>query len=106
MNHGGDMGVTINMPHLISRDLFKRMTEQGDKFGLQAKDKKNALISDDDLEVLHFEIDNPLPPYVLKLLKKKEAFMICWKTAELEERPITSTKEEENLNFKLTIQFN
>lgn len=78
------------MPHLISRDLFKRMTEQGEKFGLQAKDKKNSLITDEDLEVLHFEIENPLPPYVLKLLKKKEAFMICWKTGELEERPITS----------------
>lgn len=90
MKHGGDMGVTIHMPHLITRDLFKRMTEQGEKFGLQAKDKKNSFISDDVLEVLHFEIKNPLPPYVLKLLKRKEAFMICWKTAELEERSITS----------------
>jgi len=95
MNHGGDMGVTVHMPHLITRDLFKRMTEQGDKFGLQAKDKKNALINEEDLEVLHFEIENPMPPYVLKLLKRKEAFMICWKTAELEERSITST----NWNF-------
>lgn len=84
------LGVTVYMPHLITRDLFKRMTEQGDKFGLQAKDKKNALISDDDLEILHFEIDNPMPPYVLKLLKKKEAFLICWKSGEFEERPITS----------------
>lgn len=94
MNQGGDMGVTVHMPHLIARDLFKRMTDQGEKFGLQAKDKKNSLINDDNLEVLHFEIENPMPPYVLKLLKKKEAFMICWKTAELEERSITGKENK------------
>ncbi|KAJ6645595.1 hypothetical protein Bhyg_00802, partial [Pseudolycoriella hygida] len=94
MKNAGDMGVTLNMPHIVTRDLFKRMTEQGDKFGLQAKDKKTACISEEDLEVLHFEIENPLPPYVLKLIKKKEALMICWKAAELEERPITNILRE------------
>lgn len=82
------MGVSVFMPHIVSKDLLKRIPEYGEKFALVAKDKRNILIAPEDLELLHFEIDNPMPPFLLDILYAKEALMVCWKNADTELTPI------------------
>lgn len=83
-----DYGVTLLMPHIISRDLMKRLTDHADKIGLIAKDKRNIIIHPDHLEILHFDIANPMPQFILDILYKKEAFIVCWKNGDTELRPI------------------
>ena len=76
------------MPHVNTKDTFKRLVEHSEKLGLTPKDKRSMLMQPIDLEVLNFEIDNPMPKYMLHLLFQKEAYFVCWKNGETEERPI------------------
>lgn len=89
MERAGDQGVTILMPHTITRDLVKKLQEHGDKFSIIVKDKKNFRLKADDLDILHFDEENTLPLYILNHLYKNEAFMVCWKLADAELRPVT-----------------
>lgn len=89
LRHAGDLGVTLLMPHIMSRDLFKRLTDPGERmFQLIARDKRNIQILPGHLEVIHFECDNPIPKYVIDYIGKKDAFAICWKVAEGEARTV------------------
>lgn len=88
MERSTDLGVTLLMPHTLSRDLFKKLSDQGEKFGVTARDKKNIFLKPEDLEILFFEVSNPMPSYVLKHLYGKEAMLICWKLTESEERTV------------------
>lgn len=94
MEHAFDMGVTVMMPHTVSKDLIKRIPDYGEKFGLTPKDKRQVIIQPGDLEVLHFEIDEPLSPFMLEVLHAKEAMLVCWKNAETELRPIEEMLEK------------
>lgn len=94
MNRAADMGVTVLMPHTVARDLFKKLTEQADKFHLIAKDKKTIKIQSNDISTLHFECLNPLSDKILEHIFDKDTFMVCWKIADDELRPV-----EGNLQF-------
>lgn len=86
--HLVDLGVTVMMPHTVSKDVLKQLPEHGEKFGLTPKDKKLCLIRPDDLEILHFECANPMPPFMLDILATKEAYMVAWKNADYELEPV------------------
>ena len=86
--HAADLGIALCMPHVITKDILKRLTEHSDKIGLIVKDKRNIIIKPEELEILHFEIENPLPKYMLDILFAKEAFFVCWKNGENEQRPV------------------
>lgn len=89
IKHASDMGVTLLMPHIVSRDLFKRLTDPGERmFQLIARDKRNVQILPEHLDVIHFECENPIPRYVLDYIGKKDVFAVCWKVAETELRSV------------------
>lgn len=89
MKHMNDLGVTLLMPHIVSRDLFKRLTDPAERiFQLVARDKRNVQIMPEHLEVLYFECDNPMPKYILDYIGKKDAFAVCWKIQEGESRSV------------------
>lgn len=88
MTKSKDCGVTIFFPHIVSRDLFKRVSDPADKFQLIARDKKVSQILEEHLEVMHFDCENPLPKYVIDYLLRKDVFTVCWKLNEGETRPI------------------
>lgn len=88
MTKNGDCGVTIFFPHIVSRDLFKRVADPAEKCQLIVRDKKNSQILEEHLEVLHFDCDNPMPKYVIDYLLRKDVFTVCWKLNEGETRPI------------------
>lgn len=89
MKHASDLGVTLLMPHVVSRDLFKRLTDPGERiFQLIARDKRAVQILPEHMEMIHFECENPIPRYVLDYIAKKDAFAICWKVAESELRTV------------------
>lgn len=88
MERAGDFGVTLLMPHTITRDLPKKLQEHGDKFNIIAKDKKNIRLKSDDLEILHFDAANVIPLYMLNHLYQSESFLVAWKLADSELRPV------------------
>lgn len=82
LQNASDMGVTILMPHVISRDLLKRLTEPADKCHLVAKDKKNVQILNEHLEILNLcEIDL-MPKHVLDHIQNRDVFIVCWKITD------------------------
>lgn len=87
-----DCGVTVFLPHLTGRDLFKRVADPAEKFQLTARDKKIGQILDEHLEVIHFECDNPMPQYVIDHLLRKDVFMVCWKLNDSESRTVTGKR--------------
>lgn len=88
MEHAADLGITILMPHILSRDLFKKISDPADKFQLTAKEKKNAQILTEHLEVIHFECVNPLPQYLLDHIMGKDVLMVCWKVNDGDARAV------------------
>lgn len=82
MLHASDLGVSIFMPHVISRDLMKRLTEPADKCQLVAKDKKNVRLVPEHTEVTGMDGHNPMPQYLLEHIGSNDVFMVCWKMTE------------------------
>lgn len=82
MLNASDLGVSVFMPHVISRDLMKRLTEPADKCQLVAKDKKYVRLAPEHTEVIGFDGRDPMPQYLLKHIGCNEVFMVCWKMTE------------------------
>lgn len=82
MLHAGDLGVSTFMPHVISRDLMKRLTEPADKCQLTAKDKKNVRLVPEHTEVVGIGGQDPMPRHLLEHIGCNDVFMVCWKMTE------------------------
>lgn len=82
MSNASDLGVSIFMPHVISRDLMKRLTEPAEKCQLVAKDKKSVRLAAEHMEVLGTIGRNMMPQYLLDHIGSSEVFMVCWKMTE------------------------
>lgn len=82
MKNTVDMGVTILMPHVISRDLLKRLSDPADKCHLVAKDKKTLQITDEHIDVIEFGSTHPMPKYLLDHILNRDVFSVCWKVAD------------------------
>lgn len=82
MSNASDLGVSILMPHVISRDLMKRLTDPADKCQLVAKDKKAVRLVPEHSEVVGISGHNPMPQYLLDHIVSKDVFMVCWKMTE------------------------
>lgn len=82
MLNASDLGVSIFMPHVISRDLMKRLTEPADKCQLVAKDKKNVRLVPEHTEVIGFDGNKSMPQYLLDHIGCNDVFMVCWKMTE------------------------
>lgn len=82
MKNANDMGVTILMPHVISRDLLKRLTEPADKCHLVAKDKKNAQILNEHIEMLALFTTDLMSRYLVDHILNRDVFAVCWKLTD------------------------
>lgn len=82
MAKASDLGASIFMPHVISRDLMKRLTEPADKCQLAAKDKKTIRLAPEHVEVIEMDGQKPMPQYLLDEIGSNDVFMVCWKLTE------------------------
>lgn len=96
MKNADDLGVTILMPHVVSRDLLKRLSDPADKCHLVAKDKKTLQIMDEHIHVIEFGSSNPMPKYLLENILNRDVLAVCWKVAD--NNNIENRKETEG-NF-------
>lgn len=85
-----DLGVTVFMPHVVSRDLFKRVTDIAEKCQLTARDKKTIQIKPEHLDAISLECTNPLSQYVFDHIVNKDVFMVCWKLTDMENLDVES----------------
>jgi hypothetical protein len=98
MAHIVDMGVTLFMPHIM-KDAYRKTTDIADKMELTCKDRKSVRIKPEMMEVLYYEIDNPLPDEILEYLFNKDVLLFLWKLGETD----TRTPEEVLTVFHKTI---
>lgn len=75
--HAAESGVTIFMPHVVSRDLYKKVIEVGENFRLTAREKVKTKILPEHLKIINFKKVN-LPQVVFDQIHSKEVLMICW----------------------------
>lgn len=85
-----DLGVTVFMPHVVSRDLFKKVSEMAEKCQLTARDKKAAQIRTEHLEAMLLDCENPLAQHVIDHILDKDVFMVCWKLTDMENPVVES----------------
>lgn len=82
LKNSNDMGVTMLMPHVISRDLLKRLTEPADKCHLVAKDKKNAPVLDEHIEILALFTTDLMSKHLVDHILNRDVFVVCWKITD------------------------
>lgn len=82
MTNLNDMGVTILMPHVISRDLLKRLSDPADKCRLVAKDKKNVQVLREHIDILEFSTCNSMAKHLVDHILNLDVFVVCWKITD------------------------
>lgn len=83
--HIVDMGIVLFFPHTM-KDAYRKTGDIADKMELTCKDRKITKIKPEMLEILHFEIDNPLPEEFLEYLFNKEILIFLMKLADTDTR--------------------
>lgn len=84
-SHAEGSGVTIFMPHVITRDLYKKVQEVAENLRLSARERVTAIVTDEHLKMINYEKVN-MPSVIFNHIKSKEVFMVCWKIPDDEER--------------------
>ncbi|XP_031627740.1 uncharacterized protein LOC116343675 [Contarinia nasturtii] len=82
MENSSDMGVTVLMPHIISRDLLKRLSDPADKCQLVAKDKKTVQILREHIDTLDLCATDSMPQQLLDHIINRDVFVVCWKVTD------------------------
>lgn len=82
MKNSYDMGVTVLMPHVISRDLFKRLSDPADKCHLIAKDKKNVQVLREHIDTIETCASESMSSYLVDHILNREVFVVCWKVTD------------------------
>lgn len=80
-----DMGVTVFFPHVM-KEAYRKTADIADKMELVCKDRKIVKICPKMLEILFYEIDNPLDDDVLEYSFTKEILIFLWKLGETDTR--------------------
>lgn len=88
--HAAESGVTIFLPHVVSRDLYKKVLEVGENLRLTAREKVQTKITPEHLNIINFKKVN-LPRVLFEHIKSKDVIMICWKIPDDEERSVEGT---------------
>lgn len=89
--HAAESGVTIFMPHVVSRDLYKKVLEVGENLRLTAREKVQAKITPEHLKIINFKKVN-FPRVLFEHIKSRVVFMICWKIPDDEERSVEGNR--------------
>lgn len=86
-----DMGVTIFMPHVISRDLYRKLCDVAEKKHLTPKEKVTSGITEEQLGIINLDAQD-FPDYLFTHVQNKGVFMVCWKLPDEELRPVHGIK--------------
>lgn len=85
MLHIIDCGISLFFPHAM-KEAYRKTADIADKMELACKDRKIIKIKPEMMEVLYYEIDNPLEPDVIEYLFTKEILIFLWKIGETDTR--------------------
>lgn len=85
MQHIIDCGISLFFPHVM-KEAYRKTADIGDKMELACKDRKCIKIKPEMLEVLFYEIDNPLDEDVVDYMLTKEILIFLWKIGETDTR--------------------
>lgn len=86
-SHSEGSGVTIFMPHVITRDLYKKVIEIGDGLRLTPRERRTAIVTAEHLRIINYEQEN-MPQVLFDHIQSKEVFMVCWKIPDEELEPV------------------
>lgn len=86
-SHSEGSGVTIFMPHVITRDLYKKVIEIGDGLRLTPRERRTAIVTAEHLKIINYEQEN-MPQVLFDHIQSKEVFMVCWKIPDEELEPV------------------
>lgn len=84
-SHIIDMGITLYFPHVM-KEAYRKTADIADKMELTCRDRKIVKIKPEMLEILHYEIDNPLDDDVMEYVYTKEILIFLWKLGETDTR--------------------
>lgn len=76
--HAEGAGVTIFMPHVITRDLYKKLLQVGENLNLTVRERRNAVVTRDHLKIINYSEVN-MPQVLFDHINGKQVFMVCWK---------------------------
>lgn len=79
------MGIVLFFPHVM-KDAYRKTGDIADKMELTVKDRKITKIKPEMLEILHYEIDNPLPEEFLDYIFNKDILIFLMKLADTDTR--------------------
>lgn len=85
--HAEGSGVTIFMPHVLTRDLYKRVQEIGEGLHLTARERTNAIVTAEHLNIINCDGVN-MPQVLFDHINGKEVLMVCWKIPDDQEESI------------------
>jgi hypothetical protein len=83
--HIVDMGVVVFFPHVM-KDAYRKTSDIADKMELTCKDRKIVKLKPEMMEILFYEIDNPIPDEYLDYLYGKEILIFLMKLGETDTR--------------------
>jgi thioredoxin domain-containing protein 3 len=81
-----DMGITIFFPHVM-KEAYRKTADIADKMELACKDRKIVKVCPRMMEILFYEVENPLDNEVLEYIFTKEILIFLWKLGETDTRP-------------------
>jgi thioredoxin domain-containing protein 3 len=81
-----DMGITIFFPHVM-KEAYRKTADIADKMELTCKDRKIVKVCPRMMEILFYEVENPLENEVLEYMFTKEILIFLWKLGETDTRP-------------------
>lgn len=85
MLHIIDCGISLFFPHVM-KEAYRKTADIADKMELSCKDRKCIRIKPEMMEVLNYEIDNPLDEDVIEYMFTKEILIFLWKIGETDTR--------------------
>lgn len=86
-SHSEGSGVAIFMPHVVTRDLYKKVLEVAESLSLTARERRTTTVTPEHFKIINFDKVN-MPQVLFDHIKGKEVFMVCFKIPDNELRPV------------------
>jgi thioredoxin domain-containing protein 3 len=83
--HVIDMGIMIFFPHVM-KEAYRRTSDIADKLELSCKDRKIIKMKPEMMEILYFDIENPMDDDLLEYAYTKEILIFLWKIGDTDTR--------------------
>ena len=85
MEHVIDAGVTLFFPQTM-KEAYRKTADIADKMELTCKERKCVKIKPEMMEILGFEVTNPMSDDLMSYLYNREILIFLWKLGETDTR--------------------